>query len=375
MHAACSSSGSSGSSAYKAVDKRFKVGASVPEEALRTVLDFDAAPLNEAIKSEPVNAAAAPWLRDARIFSIRGIDGFRFIRCPFGEEAQLHLARSAICDWIEPPADTNLPTAAGIQHSDADQGQYSRLWERHTLEPVGSLLTKLAWATVGYQYQWTDRCYDPDKRCPFPPELATTAADLAKACGWPALSPEAAIINLYGPSSTMGGHRDDAEPCQSAPIVSISLGLQAIYLLGGPTKTTSPVPMFLRSGDVIVQGGASRGYVHGVPRVLANTLPSSLCAQAGVIDSDLAPFAQWLSGHRLNINVRQVHEDGARGGYDHDEQGHRNSAPTSASSTEACAASASETAGGEQGAPTEARTEALEPVESSPARLKRRRRE
>ena len=71
----------------------------------------------------------------------------------------------------------------------------------------------------------------------------------------------------------------------------------------------------LRSGDVVIQGGRSRGYVHGVPRVLPNTLPPPLHAEAadGAVASDamaeLAPFARWLAEHRLNINVRQVFGD------------------------------------------------------------------
>lgn len=65
----------------------------------------------------------------------------------------------------------------------------------------------------------------------------------------------------------MGGHLDDAEPCQTAPIVSISIGLDAIYLLGGRTKATEPLPMLLRSGDVILQARARwrRGPAIGRP--------------------------------------------------------------------------------------------------------------
>ena len=46
-------------------------------------------------------------------------------------------------------------------------------------------------------------------------------------------------------------------------------GLDAVYLIGGETKEVAPTAIRLRSGDVVVQGGRSRGYYHGVPRVLA----------------------------------------------------------------------------------------------------------
>ena len=265
----------------------------------------------------PVDASAPQWLRGAKIYSIRGLDGFRLIRCPFADAAaQLRLVRSALRDWIEPPSLNNLGTAKGVTAEDA--ANYSNMWQRHldeeaSGEPSTSLLSKLTWATVGYQYQWTPRCYDPNCRSPFPAELSTLAAELAHACGWPTLRPEAAIINLYHPASTMGGHRDDAEPDQTSPIVSISLGLDCVYLLGGETKDTPPIAMRLRSGDVIVQGGRSRGYVHGVPRVLAGTLPTMLRPE-NAADSELSPFARWLLDHRLNINVRQVFEAEVEGG-------------------------------------------------------------
>lgn len=226
----------------------------------------------------------------------------------------MRLVASALSEWVEPPSANNLATARGI--SAAAAADATRLWACHMERPADSLLSRLTWAAVGYQYQWTPRTYD--RRCysPFPHGLAQLATELACACGW-SLRPEAAIINLYNASSTMGGHKDDAEPCQEVPIVSISLGLEAIYLLGGLTKAEAPCAMRLRSGDVIVQGGRSRGYVHGVPRVLPATLPPHLhpsdaayllgaTHRNATAPDELRPFAQWLTEHRLNINVRQV---------------------------------------------------------------------
>mmetsp|Transcript_39885 Transcript_39885/g.105373 ORF Transcript_39885/g.105373 Transcript_39885/m.105373 type:complete len:178 (-) Transcript_39885:207-740(-) len=103
----------------------------------------------------------------------------------------------------------------------------------------------------------------------------------------------------------MGGHLDDAERCQTVPIVSISLGLDAIYLIGGRTKAQEPIPLLLRSGDVILQGGESRQFVHGVPRVIAGSLPTELSEFRFRGDAVLAPVASWLDSHRININVRQ----------------------------------------------------------------------
>ena len=233
-----------------------------------------------------------------------------------------------MCDWIEPPAANNLATAAGVPPDSTSPGSggdgvpHRDFWARYRKGPGSALLARLAWATVGYHFQWTERRYDPEKRSPLPADLGRLAADLAGACGW-ALEAEAAILNLYSPSSTMGGHLDDAEPCQAVPIVSLSLGLEAIYMLGGATKAEPAIAMTIRSGDVIVQGGKSRGYVHGVPRIMAGSLPESLRPEAirrhargrndagGPPETDveeLTAVAHWLSEHRLNINVRQVYD-------------------------------------------------------------------
>ena len=218
-------------SAFKAAEKAYKAykdGRQPDPERMRRLIDFDASDAAGAgIVQEAVAGGAPAWLRSARIYSISGVDGFSFIRCPFQPDAALELAGAALREWVEPPSVTNL-----VLHN---PGPYDALWARHQREPAGSLLSRLTWATLGYHYQWTDRRYDPAKRSPFPPTLSKLAADLAAACGWQ-MRAEAAIVNLYGASSTMGGHLDDAEPCQSVPIVSISLGLEAIYLLGRETK-------------------------------------------------------------------------------------------------------------------------------------------
>lgn len=136
-----------------------------------------------------------------------------------------------------------------------------------------------------------------------PARLSELATQLAAACGL-RLRAQAAILNLYHGGSSMCGHRDDAEPCQSAPIVSISLGMDAVYLLGRESRDVPPVAMRLRAGDVVVQGGASRAYVHGVPAILKREGVSDE-DDAEAIRGHRADLASWLGSHRLNINVRQ----------------------------------------------------------------------
>lgn len=77
------------------------------------------------------------------------------------------------------------------------------------------------------------------------------------------LRSEAGIVNYYRPKSTMGGHRDDLELTFEEPVVSISCGCTAVFLIGGASRDVPPVPLVLESGDVVVMGGASRLFYHG----------------------------------------------------------------------------------------------------------------
>ena len=62
----------------------------------------------------------------------------------------------------------------------------------------------------------------------------------------------------------MGGHRDDVEPDQTSPVISISMCNDAIFLLGGTTKDIEPIPIRLHSGDIMIMSGSSRRAVHGL---------------------------------------------------------------------------------------------------------------
>lgn len=87
---------------------------------------------------------------------------------------------------------------------------------------------------MGYHYDWTNRLYNLDCsqwRSPMPKKLYEISKNLAHAIG-DSIVPEAALVNFYQPNSMMGGHQDDVEETFDAPVVSISLGLSAIFLKG-----------------------------------------------------------------------------------------------------------------------------------------------
>ncbi len=121
------------------------------------------------------------------------------------------------------------------------------------------------WVTdrSGYRY---DRI-DPGSGKPWPAmpsvlrELAESAAGEA---GFAGFVPDACLINRYEPGAKMSLHQDRDEKDYSAPIVSVSLGLPAIFLFGGPRRSDKTQRYRLAHGDVVVWGGPSRLFFHGV---------------------------------------------------------------------------------------------------------------
>lgn len=141
------------------------------------------------------------------------------------------------------------------------------------------LVRKLRWITLGYQYHWPTKTYHLDRRYPFPADVS----DLTKAVvtavegigyddgqePWKNtyrgadFNAEAGVINYYQFRDTLMGHVDRSELNMDAPLVSLSLGHSCIYLIGGLTRETVPIPLLLKSGDIIVMTGPCRKAFHG----------------------------------------------------------------------------------------------------------------
>ncbi len=146
---------------------------------------------------------------------------------------------------------------------------------RHMVTPGGFIMSvamtncgAAGWVTdrSGYRY---DR-NDPEMGRPWPTmpdcfrELAASAASNA---GYPEFRPDACLINRYEPGARLSLHQDKNERDFANPIVSVSLGLPAIFQFGG-LKRNDPIRKFaLRHGDVAVWGGPSRLFYHGVPEL------------------------------------------------------------------------------------------------------------
>jgi alkylated DNA repair protein (DNA oxidative demethylase) len=115
----------------------------------------------------------------------------------------------------------------------------------------------------GYRYD----AFDPmtGKRWPAMPGIFFDLARRAAAAGgFRNFAPDACLINRYEPGARLTLHQDKDERDYTAPIVSVSLGLPAIFLFGGLRRKDRPQRMRVMSGDVAVWGGPARLAYHGV---------------------------------------------------------------------------------------------------------------
>ncbi|WP_416351259.1 alpha-ketoglutarate-dependent dioxygenase AlkB family protein [Celeribacter halophilus] len=119
--------------------------------------------------------------------------------------------------------------------------------------------------------------------------------------GWPAIpdmalkvwskvsgatrAPETCLINFYDAGAKMGLHQDRDEQDFTQPVVSISLGDEALFRVGNETRGGKTESLWLASGDVVVMGGTSRLLYHGIDRVKPQS--STLLPKGGRINLTL----------------------------------------------------------------------------------------
>ena len=147
----------------------------------------------------------------------------------------------------------------------------------------------LGWMSdeAGYRYQATH----PVTEQPWPP-MPDALIALWNDVGEYPHPPQACLINYYGPEAKMGLHQDRDEEDFTAPVVSLSLGDDCLFRVGGRSRSDPTRSFRLRSGDALVLGGAERLAFHGVDRIYPGT--STLLAQGG----------------RINLTLRRVTRPG-----------------------------------------------------------------
>jgi alkylated DNA repair protein (DNA oxidative demethylase) len=127
-----------------------------------------------------------------------------------------------------------------------------------------------------YKYEDKRSDFDGLPVPPIPPRFADIAQSAAADAGFE-MRTDLCIMNHYTAEARMGVHQDKDERPETIaagiPIVSVSLGDAARFVVGGLSRRDSMRPVNLRSGDVMVMGGASRLRFHGVTRILPGTAP------------------------------------------------------------------------------------------------------
>jgi alkylated DNA repair protein (DNA oxidative demethylase) len=143
---------------------------------------------------------------------------------------------------------------------------------RHMLTPGGHRMSvamtncgSAGWVTdrSGYRYDASD----PETGKPWPampPLFRELAEQAAGDAGFGGFSPDACLVNRYQVGARMSLHQDKDEDDFGAPIVSVSLGLPAIFLFGGLKRSDKPRRFRLQHGDIAVWGGPARLVFHGV---------------------------------------------------------------------------------------------------------------
>lgn len=143
---------------------------------------------------------------------------------------------------------------------------------RHMLTPGGHRMSvamancgALGWVTDRSGYRYTALDPESGRNWPGMPEsfqrLAVSAAEEA---GFPGFVPDACLINRYETGAKMSPHQDKDERDFKQPIVSVSLGVPAVFLFGGMRRSDPAQRIALTHGDVVVWGGPARLRYHGV---------------------------------------------------------------------------------------------------------------
>lgn len=173
--------------------------------------------------------------------------------------AQALLLRGFALPWV----DELLPALAAVEAAAPF---------RHMLTPGGQSMSvaltncgALGWISDRRGYRYSP--IDPLSGRPWPalpPAFAQLARAAAAAAGFTDFAPDACLVNRYLPGTRMSLHQDRDERSLAHPIVSVSLGIPAVFLFGGLDRREPAQRVPLGHGDAVVWGGEDRLRYHGI---------------------------------------------------------------------------------------------------------------
>jgi alkylated DNA repair protein (DNA oxidative demethylase) len=143
-------------------------------------------------------------------------------------------------------------------------------------------LTSAAMTNAGDAGWWSDlKGYRYETRNPatgksWPPMPEVFREVVARAVAdtpWPDFTPDACLINFYGEGAKMGLHQDRDEKDFAQPIVTVSLGDDGDFQIGGMTRSDRGQVLVVKSGDALIMGGDSRMRFHGIRKIHFGTSP------------------------------------------------------------------------------------------------------
>jgi alkylated DNA repair protein (DNA oxidative demethylase) len=211
----------------------------------------------------------------------------------FGQAKQGQTGREELCPGAVVLRGVAVPDAKAILaalHGITTQAPF-----RHMVTPGGFRMSvamtncgAYGWVTdrTGYRYDAVDP--ETGKLWPrMPGVFLTLAQGAAASAGFEGFEPDACLINRYEPGARLSLHQDKNERDFEAPIVSVSLGLPAVFLFGGSHRADTPRRVPLAHSDVVVWGGPARLRYHGVMPLKEGHHPL-------------------IGGHRINLTFRKA---------------------------------------------------------------------
>lgn len=305
---------------FKKNSKEFIKLQSEEKIKLKKVVDFKHINKNHEIHQKNIKLISTK--NNLKMYGYSEFDGLYFIPNYLSISEQFEWIKQSIKEFSNAPYN-NLTNLYKQQNKDISE---IATWEKAIKNNNFDNFRQLTWSNIGIQYDWTQRKYNLEN---VTAKIPKTMLKLCQDCNnllsqinddkidddenkeKMQIIPQTAIINFFKVNTKrpMGGHRDAAE-LVNAPLISISLGNEAIFLIS-KHDNIEPLPIWIRSGDILIMSKKIRFALHSVARVCQNTCPKQLIQyfdqqQINNQNKEIQLMKKYIMESRINFNIRQV---------------------------------------------------------------------